>query len=151
MVNFNPRPPCGGRRFDLAYQISVQIFQSTSSVWRTTLYLLKSCKPVYDFNPRPPCGGRPGVSPLFIGGVYISIHVLRVEDDTPWSLLRLLSNISIHVLRVEDDYHQPRTHHQHNRTFQSTSSVWRTTSRNQRCKVFFYISIHVLRVEDDYL
>ena len=56
---FNPRPPCGGRRFrsdvsdrnsdisihvlraeddgfNLAYQIRVQIFQSTSSVRRTT-------------------------------------------------------------------------------------------------------------------
>ena len=34
--DFNPRPPCGGRRF-----------------------LLPACQALADFNPRPPCGGRP--------------------------------------------------------------------------------------------
>lgn len=33
---FNPRPPCGGRRGELLEQAADKLFQSTSSVWRTT-------------------------------------------------------------------------------------------------------------------
>ena len=58
-VHFNPRPPCGGRRMARLEPMSSR-----------------------HFNPRPPCGGRPGL--LLLGAVIqqISIHVLRVEDDT---------------------------------------------------------------------
>ena len=55
-------------------------FQSTSSVWRTTIekrYLLYN--------------------------LHISIHVLRVEDDFSLKLKVYRMFISIHVLRVEDD------------------------------------------------
>ena len=77
---FNPRPPCGGRRRNPARCIPSRIFQSTSSVWRTTFPVCKSALDgdisihvlrVEDdnggdtnltgncnFNPRPPCGGR---------------------------------------------------------------------------------------------
>ena len=55
---FNPRPPCGGRRQRLAWSIMPVIFQSTSSVRRTTILL-------YSFRL----------------GLRISIHVLRAEDD----------------------------------------------------------------------
>ena len=34
--DFNPRPPCGGRLFVTGFIVITQIFQSTSSVWRTT-------------------------------------------------------------------------------------------------------------------
>ena len=34
--NFNPRPPCGGRRVPLNVEKVTALFQSTSSVWRTT-------------------------------------------------------------------------------------------------------------------
>ena len=34
--NFNPRPPCGGRQRGHGSGWDAQIFQSTSSVWRTT-------------------------------------------------------------------------------------------------------------------
>ena len=57
-------------------------FQSTSSVRRTTADH-NTCKTqMYHFNPRPPCGGRRAA--LGDGGqnVHISIHVLRVEDDS---------------------------------------------------------------------
>ena len=102
----------------------------------------------------------------------ISIHVLRVEDDTaaPQCIRKL--GISIHVLRVEDDllllsiwwtcvHFNPRPpcggrrkepdfqYFQHG--FQSTSSVWRTTAHTQTIRRSFRISIHVLRVEDDRL
>ena len=79
-TNFNPRPPCGGRReVDGAY-VSALLFQSTSSVWRTTTYSL-----YYGY------------------GLKISIHVLRVEDDDTDTNTDLVVWISIHVLRVEDD------------------------------------------------
>ena len=56
------------------------LFQSTSSVWRTT-----SDAPAGDET------------------VDISIHVLRVEDDGFLQVNALVKGISIHVLRVEDD------------------------------------------------
>ena len=60
----------------------VTVFQSTSSVWRTTPRQRSLVCPVADFNPRPPCGGRPAA--LCLGALLdlISIHVLRVEDDS---------------------------------------------------------------------
>ena len=59
-TDFNPRPPCGGRRVCKMENVTLELFQSTSSVWRTT----------YLFPPK-----------VFRGA--ISIHVLRVEDDQP--------------------------------------------------------------------
>ena len=57
------------------------IFQSTSSVWRTT---------------------PPSTSSLI--ATLISIHVLRVEDDCArFPRVEVVKYISIHVLRVEDD------------------------------------------------
>ena len=38
--NFNPRPPCGGRRNRHAVPALDGAFQSTSSVWRTTVSIL---------------------------------------------------------------------------------------------------------------
>ena len=58
MYYFNPRPPCGGRPGTRKHLTLLLLFQSTSSVWRTTK----------------------GAYPL-VGSVAISIHVLRVEDD----------------------------------------------------------------------
>ena len=80
-------------------------FQSTSSVWRTTRTHHQHNRTNDHFNPRPPCGGRHGsgtVQGLQLyfnprppcGGRHlkhytaqlrriISIHVLRVEDDSP--------------------------------------------------------------------
>ena len=102
--DFNPRPPCGGR---LVSNVSIDeslLFQSTSSVWRTTIRTNSvGYKGVY-FNPRPPCGGRPRC--VWCSGICI--------------------RISIHVLRVEDDCCQ-YVHIRAPLQFQSTSSVWRTT------------------------
>ena len=57
------------------------VFQSTSSVWRTTLVSSNIMKCGTYFNPRPPCGGRPATETNAYKLVLISIHVLRVEDD----------------------------------------------------------------------
>ena len=144
-------------------------FQSTSSVWRTTMSITK----VKTAN-------------------HISIHVLRVEDDDGRDEVTVEVLISIHVLRVEDDKRNqsdfyvegdfnPRPpcggrhpapkvqmiqQHFNPRPpcggrpwppltcggavrFQSTSSVWRTTHRVEQLQLRLHISIHVLRVEDD--
>ena len=57
--HFNPRPPCGGRRYCLLSKSMLHLFQSTSPVWRTTAEEQKS-----------------------FSAFAISIHVPRVEDDS---------------------------------------------------------------------
>ena len=170
-VDFNPRPPCGGRPAVAVASPVAASFQSTSSVWRTTIF-----------------------NHINVAHAQISIHVLRVEDDqdtargwggqcifqstsSVWrttlaKIPRLASRpISIHVLRVEDDNRcipwatlcsdfNPRPPCGGRRgaskrpvltpQFQSTSSVWRTTASNVWCFADCVISIHVLRVEDDF-
>ena len=56
--NFNPRPPCGRRRYPLSHPIRAA-----------------------DFNPRPPCGRRPTMSSTILGITAISTHVPRAGDD----------------------------------------------------------------------
>ena len=147
-ADFNPRPPCGGRPSQSDTIARTQRFQSTSSVWRTTSCSASPSMVESYFNPRPPCGGRrtSGQKNTAAGGFQstssvwrtttgttyrvtsdpISIHVLRVEDDTHSSAIVALSVISIHVLRVEDDRFDLGTSLT-KPVFQSTSSVWRTT------------------------
>ena len=56
--NFNPLPPCGGRRKRAARAAYIA-----------------------DFNPLPPCGGRRRNAKAAIAKAEISIHSLRVEGD----------------------------------------------------------------------
>ena len=70
----------------MIFEISRCLFQSTSSVWRTTI------------------GNRE-----FKWFTIISIHVLRVEDDLVHKPASADRGISIHVLRVEDDLPSSRT------------------------------------------
>ena len=101
---FNPRPPCGGRQSYGTVASVIGLFQSTSSVWRTT---------------------HPAA--LSLGPEPISIHVLRVEDD-----LRL-SSLALRALAFQSTSSVWRTtcggRHRvkYGQIFQSTSSVWRTT------------------------
>ena len=123
--NFNPRPPCGGRRNAFKYLWRCKKFQSTSSVWRTTrpMAVDRSCS-------------------------RISIHVLRVEDDS-----------RCHCPNRQQKYFNPRPPcggrrpayiaKAAHKPFQSTSSVWRTTFAMTVGESAVTISIHVLRVEDD--
>ena len=78
---FNPRPPCGGRRYFLLPLLRLEgisihaprvggdlflssgfrpasKFQSTPPVWGATLIRPDDGLHVRHFNPRPPCGGR---------------------------------------------------------------------------------------------
>ena len=58
MGNFNPRPPCGGRRV-----------RARNRIWRR------------NFNPRPPCGGRHLWHVLDEVAAVISIHAPRAGGD----------------------------------------------------------------------
>ena len=126
-------------------------FQSTSSVWRTTLSSItakssfsisihvlrveddpysKDFSPaLLHFNPRPPCGGRQWL-------IHLSHELLYFNPRPPCggrlslrTTLPAHDIISIHVLRVEDDRWSCCTAGRPPR-FQSTSSVWRTTGRS---------------------
>ena len=107
------------------------------------------CHSTIYFNPRPPCGGRLVFhlhNQLYL---YISIHVLRVEDDTSASWV-IYANSSFQstssVWRTTTDM---TVLVDWALRFQSTSSVWRTTEPQTFDFAFVEISIHVLRVEDD--
>ena len=63
---------------------------------------------------------------VLLGAYLISIHILRVEDDT------ICEQSTFFVFK-----------------FQSTSSVWRMTTESDRQENSNPISIHILRVEDD--
>ena len=101
--DFNPLPPCGGRRITGLIQQVDTSFQSTPSVWRETGTYTLSRDLATDFNPLPPCGGRlcrsEGV--LSFGSFQSTPSVWRETEngrlcDTPHA-------ISIHSLRVEGD------------------------------------------------
>ena len=79
--DFNPRPPCGGRRHRTSNQpIGKPRFQSTPSVWRAT-----------------------GMAVGDRASQVISIHALRVEGDERRLHRVRDQRISIHALRVEGD------------------------------------------------
>ena len=102
-IYFNPRPPCGGRQATTSRQPWSGSFQSTSSVWRTTAKV-------------PPL--------VFYKG--ISIHVLRVEDDS--ALCQWMSAVC-HFNPRPPCGGRPLVFSKYSASakFQSTSSVWRTT------------------------
>ena len=144
---FNPRPPCGGRQYSQWAMVGMALFQSTSSVWRTTqgrhpaghhrrisihvlrveddLMLSPPSAGGADFNPRPPCGGRRASVPAFCRG-----SDFNPRPPCGGRLWRVQCKLCGAV-------------------FQSTSSVWRTTKEDDMSKALTTISIHVLRVEDD--
>ena len=61
--------------------IGINVFLSTSSARRTTAFRSDNKRPPPNFYPRPPRGGRRILPRHDVGGVFISIHVLREEDD----------------------------------------------------------------------
>ena len=80
-VDFNPRPPWGGR-------------PSPSHVIFEPMH----------FNPRPPWGGRRQCQARHERKCIISIHALRGEgDDILETVCYNVDNISIHALRGEGD------------------------------------------------
>ena len=124
-INFNPRPPCGGRQKDKSPLVLAHEFQSTSSVWRTT-----------HLRHHPNTAAS------------ISIHVLRVEDDGFFAAVHLDGGY-FNPRPPCGGRPEVRRNATFASVFQSTSSVWRTTLRPETLFGPKFISIHVLRVEDD--
>ena len=146
-------------------------FQSTSPVWRTTLFRYNRRRTQIHFNPRPPCGGRPK-------SIIRTAKKYRYFNPRPpcGGRRRRLNRKTLEL------YFNPRPPcggrppvfewFRYNSSFQSTSPVWRTTlgykAYPRRCMDFNprppcggrltaaryqptsrRISIHVPRVEDD--
>ena len=147
-IDFNPRPPCGGRPAVPDTAVVLREFQSTSPVWRTTYAGIEDFTKVEIsihvprveddssyacnlpciryFNPRPPCGGRRSIQAPHSGS-YPFQSTSPVWRTTP-----------------------RQTHIKLDKIFQSTSPVWRTTKRGELVPCQPVISIHVPRVEDDF-
>ena len=168
--DFNPRPPCGGRRElfvdarDLQ-QISIHVPRVEDD---NVLQGKKST--VQHFNPRPPCGGRrkksrgkiltkrfQSTSPVWRTTFRRSESHAYLQFQSTSPVWRTTANtdkehkarvISIHVPRVEDDNYDAVAGASGS-TFQSTSPVWRTTRKDMLTSCVRSISIHVPRVEDD--
>ena len=103
-IYFNPRPPCGGRPTRPIAIAIANIFQSTSPVWRTT---------EDDYCPQ--------------SFVAISIHVPRVEDDSPATVLQNRSRNFNPRPPCGGRLRGFTSGGWVCRLFQSTSPVWRTT------------------------
>ena len=103
MSHFNPRPPCGGRRFCGKQGQRTVGFQSTSPVWGTTSAAAMP-REVMIISIHVPRVGDDEISAVIIQKNWISIHVPRVGDDVE-TLVPIIMQIiiSIHVPRVGDD------------------------------------------------
>ena len=151
-INFNPRPPRGGRRSTSVYVCPSKVFQSTPSARRATRTGVATADLTDDFNPRPPRGGRRQSrrrwprpwrfqsTPSARRATFTSLAALTAKatfQSTP-SARRATDaggrrpgrgDISIHALREEGDSHSatPRTG---SCGFQSTPSARRATWRS---------------------
>ncbi len=148
IINFNPRPPWGGRQVT---EIKVDWEDISIHALRGEGDLCQKNHQSYQryFNPRPPWGGRPEATDYVTRKEFISIHALRGEGDTyekkpksnghyfnprpPWGgrldrmqRCNIIIDISIHALRGEGDF-----------------------SRRCLCRAIC-ISIHALRGEGDF-
>ena len=125
-LNFNPRPPRGGRPWKQSDVFGYEVFQSTPSARRATRAAdgavrpiqisihalreegdsneLKKPKSVLDFNPRPPRGGRPPCLPVCTRrGKYFNPRPPRGGRLQQVFQLECFLFISIHALREEGD------------------------------------------------
>ena len=71
-VNFNPRPPRGGRRSPQSCRLLPHRFQSTPPARGATSGPGPRCRRPSDFNPRPPRGGRRWPAPDSPGSRYFN-------------------------------------------------------------------------------
>ena len=101
--NFNPLPPCGGRLWRRGIQSPHRHFNPLPPCGGRQSQNKSPFFSANDFNPLPPCGGRPFLSQLWFPEQKISIHSLRVEGDFYGRYSSDRQTISIHSLRVEGD------------------------------------------------
>ena len=149
MGNFNPRPPCGGRRYQGTWECRVRdISIHAPRVGGDLERVFRRMGVTAYFNPRPPCGGRHPTNNMRIeldifqstppvwgatrGGDEhpwakdISIHAPRVGGDDLHPAFLNSTEISIHAPRVGGDRISDQGEVQR-QTFQSTPPVWGAT------------------------
>ena len=170
-LSFNPRTPCGVRRYDrLICRIDAG-FQSTHSLRSATDSCLAASCFTFSFNPRTPCGVRPmdngdiketdqfqsthslrSATPrkyLFERGVSVSIHALLAECDCSGAAFRRRYSVSIHALLAECDWLQS-PFRLFRMMFQSTHSLRSATFiRPSLFRHLNFVSIHALLAECD--
>ena len=140
--HFNPRPPWGGRPAQGGRKFKSCKFQSTPSVGRATRPNLFRLQYRRNFNPRPPWGGRPKVVKTVYDTIAISIHALRGEGDNLCDTVKIYHKISIHALRGEGDY-KKRLEELKNTLFQSTPSVGRATAKIYKYAMLCLYIVHI--------
>ena len=152
-VNFNPRPPCGGRPIShkMYYHIimiSIHVLRVEDDIYPIQIFLgrqyisihvlrveddtkqLHNCRHSFNFNPRPPCGGR-------------QICVMMKGWSTYFNPRPPCGGRQICVMmKGWYSYFNPRPPCGGRQglhclikgkpTFQSTSSVWRTTAKTEK-------------------
>ena len=154
-MDFNPRAPCGARRFMLMPFAPLTIFQSTRPVWGATQRVNKLLRFLFisihaprvgrdrsgrghdprrgDFNPRAPCGARP------IVWAVANIDSLFQSTRPVWGAT--MGHDRLQGLRQDFNPRapcgaRPRSSQRSPRTarFQSTRPVWGATQsdRNKR-------------------
>ena len=122
---FYPRPPRGGRRQDIFYDLQAEPFLSTPSARRATSDGRHTGSLHSDFYPRPPRGGRPGCA------------VNKSNQN------KFLSTPSARRATANPDRGASTT------SFLSTPSARRATLLLAAILQIFPISIHALREEGD--
>ena len=148
-MDFNPRPPRGGRLIFVELLESHGVFQSTPSARRATIEPLAGSPEESNFNPRPPRGGRPSTRFYASLTITISIHALREEGDSvAYSMAGTPPQISIHALREEGDAHSSPACLFGSKFNPRPPRGGRQTVRI-RAEAFGIISIHALREEGD--
>ena len=127
MDHFNPRTPCGVRLAVARPCFSLKLFQSTHPVRGATFWATRGGGRLSDFNPRTPCGVRRHFVKYMDGQTDISIHAPRAGCDYHNSITRALSRISIHAPRAGCD-HTALSAGVYGCRFQSTHPVRGATS-----------------------
>ena len=146
---FNPRSPCGERRYSGLRCMSWTAYFNPRSPCGERRDQHCECKSADHFNPRSPCGERHRARDWSNRCLMISIHAPRVGSDLIITISTLRISISIHAPRVGSDFvpnrltwkhweisiHAPRVGSDYDESkafkrttrFQSTLPVWGAT------------------------
>ena len=147
--HFNPRSPCGERPvIPSDWAVTSVTFQSTLSLRRATVNRLLFRYNQDNFNPRSPCGER-----LFNCCIPLTFDNFNPRSPCgerlqAFPVQRITPPISIHALLAESDAYIPVTS-SYVDEFQSTLSLRRATQNYGFAGRRFVISIHALLAESD--
>ena len=146
--HFNPLPPCGGRRSVGAGQVRPDEFQSTPPMRRETVHP-REPRAAVKISIHSPHAEGDGVSASYGSFNKISIHSPHAEGDGVTTSQQMLQSISIHSPHAEGDSTRHLTPIVFP-IFQSTPPMRRETGGACHCRGRNGISIHSPHAEGDY-